>query len=117
MEPARIQLQEAVYALNDYIDKVELDPERLAQVDARMDAIHSTARKFRVTPEELPDEHATLKAKLRQLADASDVDGLRRQEEKAKAAYMEAAARLSATRQEAARRLASRCRKRCRNCR
>ena len=105
MEPARIQLQEAVYALNDYIDKVELDPERLAQVDARMDAIHSTARKFRVTPEELPDEHATLKAKLQQLADASDVEGLRRQEEKAKGAYMEAAAKLSVTRQEAAKRL------------
>jgi DNA repair protein RecN (Recombination protein N) len=105
MEPARIQLQEAVYALNDYIDKVELDPERLAQVDARMDAIHSTARKFRVTPEELPDEHATLKAKLQQLADASDVEGLRRQEEKAKGVYMEAAAKLSGTRQEAAKRL------------
>jgi DNA repair protein RecN (Recombination protein N) len=105
MEPARIQLQEAVYALNDYIDKVELDPERLSQVDARMDAIHSTARKFRVTPEELPDEHALLSAKLRQLADASDVEGLRRQEEKARGAYMEAAARLSATRQEAAKRL------------
>jgi DNA repair protein RecN (Recombination protein N) len=105
MEPARIQLQEAVYALNDYIDKVELDPARLAQVDARMDAIHGTARKFRVTPEELPEEHASLKTRLRQLADATDVDGLRRQEEKAKATYMEAAARLSATRQEAARRL------------
>jgi DNA repair protein RecN (Recombination protein N) len=105
MEPARIQLQEAVYALNDYIDKVELDPERLAQVDARMDALHSTARKFRVTPEELPEEHATLKARLRQLADATDVDGLRRQEEDAKAAYMEMARRLSATRQEAAKRL------------
>jgi DNA repair protein RecN (Recombination protein N) len=105
MEPARIQLQEAVYALNDYIDKVELDPARLAQVDARMEAIHGTARKFRVTPEELPDEHALLKAKLRQLADASDVDGLRRQEEQAKAAYMEAAAKLSATRHDAARRL------------
>ncbi|MFC5551452.1 DNA repair protein RecN [Massilia aerilata] len=105
MEPARIQLQEAVYALNDYIDKVELDPERLAQVDARMDAIHSTARKFRVTPEELPDEHATLKAKLRQLADATDVEGLRRQEEKAKAAYLEVAAALSATRRKAAQRL------------
>ncbi|MGB9110448.1 MAG: DNA repair protein RecN, partial [Telluria sp.] len=105
MEPARIQLQEAVYALNDYIDKVELDPARLAQVDARMDALHSTARKFRVTPEELPDEHATLKAKLRQLADASDVDGLRRQEVQAKAAYIEVAKALSATRVEAARRL------------
>jgi DNA repair protein RecN (Recombination protein N) len=105
MEPARIQLQEAVYALNDYIDKVELDPERLSQVDARMEAIHSTARKFRVTPEELPEEHATLKAKLQQLADASDVEGLRRQEEKAKAAYMEVAASLSATRHDAAKRL------------
>jgi DNA repair protein RecN (Recombination protein N) len=105
MEPARIQLQEAVYALNDYIDKVELDPARLAQVDARMDALHGTARKFLVTPEELPEEHAILKNKLRQLADASDVDGLRRQEEAAKAAYMEAARRLSAIRQEAARRL------------
>jgi len=107
MEPARIQLQEAVYALNDYIDKVELDPERLAQVDARMDAIHGTARKFRVTPEELPDEHATLKAKLRQLADASDVEGLRRQEDKAKSAYMDAAKKLSATRNAAAQRLSS----------
>jgi DNA repair protein RecN (Recombination protein N) len=105
MEPARIQLQEAVYALNDYIDKVELDPARLAQVDARMDAIHGTARKFRVTPEELPDEHALLSAKLRQLADATDVDGLRRQEEQAKAAYMEVAAALSATRHAAAQRL------------
>lgn len=103
MEPARIQLQEAVYALNDYIDKVELDPARLHQVDARMDAIHSTARKFRVTPEELPEEHAALAAQLRQLADASDIEGLRRQEQKAKDAYLAAAARLSATRAAAAR--------------
>lgn len=107
MEPARIQLQEAVYALNNYIDKVELDPERLSQVDARMEAIHSTARKFRVTPDELPDEHATLKAKLQQLADATDVEGLRRQEDKAKAVYMEAANKLSATRNGAAQRLSS----------
>ena len=107
MEPARIQLQEAVYALNNYVDKVELDPARLAQVDARMDAIHSTARKFRVTPEELPEEHATLKTKLKQLADASDVDGLRRQEDKAKGLYMDAAAKLSATRAAAAGRLSS----------
>lgn len=103
MEPARIQLQEAVYALNDYIDKVELDPARLHQVDARMDAIHSTARKFRVTPEQLPEEHAALAAQLRQLADASDIEGLRRQEQKAKDAYLAAAARLSATRAAAAR--------------
>jgi DNA repair protein RecN (Recombination protein N) len=101
-EPARIQLQEAVYALNNYLDKVELDPDRLHQVDARMEAIHSTARKFRITPDELPEEHAALTSKLQQLADASDIEGLRRQEEKARAAYMEAAGRLSRRRAQAA---------------
>jgi len=102
MEPARIQLQEAVYALNNYIDKVELDPDRLREVDARMEALHSAARKFRTTPEELHEEHASLKARLQQLADASDLDGLRKQEEKARAAYMNVARRLSKRRAAAA---------------
>jgi len=105
MEPARIQLQEAVYALNNYIDKVELDPDRLREVDARMDALHSAARKYRVTPEELPEEHATLAAKLRQLADATDIEGLKRQEEKAESAYRKVANRLSARRVSAAKSL------------
>jgi DNA repair protein RecN (Recombination protein N) len=102
MEPARIQLQEAVYALNDYIDKVELDPARLREVDARMEALHSAARKFRVAPEELHEEHAQLAAKLKQLADASDIDGLRQQEQMAKAEYMKVADKLSGTRAQAA---------------
>ena len=102
MEPARIQLQEAVYALNNYIDKVELDPDRLREVDARMEALHSAARKFRTTPEELHEEHAALKARLRQLADASDLEGLRKQEEKARAAYMDVARRMSKRRAAAA---------------
>lgn len=105
MEPARIQLQEAVYALNNYIDKVELDPDRLREVDARMDALHSAARKYRVTPEELPEEHAALAAKLRQLADATDIEGLKRQEEKAESAYRKVANRLSARRVVAAKAL------------
>lgn len=107
IESSRIQLQESVYALNTYLDRVELDPERLRQVDARMEALHSMARKFRVTPEELPEEHARLAEKLRQLADASDIDGLRKQEEKLKAAYMEVAHKLSATRAAAAKALSA----------
>ena len=102
MEPARIQLQEAVYALNDYLDKVDLDPERLRQVEARLEALHSTARKFRVTPDELAQEHANLAERLAQLADASDLEGLRKQEEKIEAQYRDAAARLSSTRAVAA---------------
>jgi DNA repair protein RecN (Recombination protein N) len=102
MEPALIQLQEAVSELNDYLDRVELDPARLRQVESRLEAIHTTARKFRVTPDELPEEHAALAEKLRQLADASDLEGLRRQEEQKKDAYLAAAAKLSAKRQAAA---------------
>ena len=102
MEPALIQLQEAVYALNNYLDKVDLDPARLRQVEARLDAIHSTARKFRVTPEDLPEEYASLSERLKQLADASDLDGLRKQEEKIAATYMASAKKLSKIRTAAA---------------
>ncbi|MED5593656.1 DNA repair protein RecN [Janthinobacterium sp. P210006] len=102
IESSRIQLQESVYALNNYLDRVELDPERLHQLDARMEAMHSTARKFRVTPEELPDEHAKLSEKLQHLADASDIEGLLRQEAKIEAEYRSVAERLSATRRAAA---------------
>ena len=60
LEPASIQLQEAVYSLNDYLGRVDLDPERLHEVDSRLDALHSTARKFRVMPDDLPQELASL---------------------------------------------------------
>ncbi|GGB94632.1 DNA repair protein RecN [Pseudoduganella buxea] len=105
IESARIQLQESVYALNTYLDRVELDPERLRQVDARMEALHSAARKFRVDADELPAEHARLAEQLARLADATDMDGLRKQEQKLKADYLEVAKLLSAQRATAARAL------------
>jgi len=105
LEPAQIQLQEAVYALNDYLSRVELDPGRLRKIEERMEAIHNTARKFRVTPDELPRELETLSAQLQQLADASDLDALRAQEEKLEAAYMALAQKLSQRRAAAAEQL------------
>jgi DNA repair protein RecN (Recombination protein N) len=107
IEPARIQLQESVYALNDYVDRVELDPDRLRQADARMEAIHSMARKYRVAPEELHDELARLANNLQQLEEASDSDAMLAQEEKAKAIYLAACATLSATRALAAGKLSA----------
>jgi DNA repair protein RecN (Recombination protein N) len=97
-------LQEAVYALNDYLDRVDLDPQRLQSVEARMEAIHSAARKFRVE-DQLPQEHEQLSARLAQMADASDIDGLRQQEQQLKSQYMTQAQQLSATRSTAARQL------------
>jgi DNA repair protein RecN (Recombination protein N) len=102
LEPARIQLQEAVSALNDYLSRVELDPARLRQVESRLEAIHSTARKFRTAPDDLPQAFESLSGQLQQLADASDLDALRAQEEKLKAGYMSAARKLSKARAKAA---------------
>ncbi|MEN9867481.1 MAG: hypothetical protein RL748_3071 [Pseudomonadota bacterium] len=102
LEPARIHLQEAVYALNDYLERVELDPERLQQVEARLDALHSMARKFRVEPEQLPAHYQALSGQLEQLVVASDLDGLRQQEQAAQAQYQQLAQGISKARQLAA---------------
>lgn len=105
LEPARIQLQEAVHALNDYLSRVELDPARLREVETRLENIHSMSRKFHVAPDDLPQTLETLSAQLRQLADASDLDALRAQEEKLKIAFMGAAQKLSKARGKAAKAL------------
>lgn len=102
LEPAQIQLQEAVYALNDYLGRVELDPARLQEVEERLEAIHSSARKFHVQPDELPEEYRKLSEQLKQLADASDLDALRAQEDKLQAAYLSQAQKLSKARAKAA---------------
>ncbi len=105
LEPAQIQLQEAVYALNDYLGRLELDPRRLQDVEARLGELHATARKFHVEPNALPDELASLSAQLRQLADASDLDALKAQEDKLKADYLALAQKLSKARAKAAKSL------------
>ncbi len=107
LEPARIQLQEAVYALNDYLGRIELDPERLRTVEARLEAIHSASRKFHVSPDDLPAEFQTLSERLAQLADASDLDALREQEAKLAEAYQSLARKLSQSRAKAAQSLSS----------
>ncbi len=105
-EPARIQLQEAVYALNDYLSRVELDPARLAQVETRLEALHSASRKFRVAPDDLAQEYAELNRQLLQILDVSDIDSLKQQVEKLRAEYLQKAQALSQARLGAAQALA-----------
>ena len=99
------QVQEAVYALRHYADRVELDPQRLAAVEARMEAIHGSARKFRLAPPELPDHLRRLQARLAELEIASNLEALVKQEQQARTSYFELAARLSAGRKKAAAKL------------
>ncbi len=100
------QVQEAAYALRRYADRVELDPQRLAAVEARMEAIHGCARKFRLAPEELPGHLLQLQLRLAELDMASDLEGLAKHEQQARSAYFDLAAKLSAGRKKAATKLA-----------
>ena len=53
LEPAAIQVQEAVYSLRHYQQKLDLDPQRLRAAEARMDAVHSACRKYRIEPDQI----------------------------------------------------------------
>ncbi|KVL17192.1 DNA repair protein RecN [Burkholderia sp. MSMB1826] len=105
LEPAEIQLQEAVYSLSHYAQRVDLDPERLAQVETRLDALHSTARKFRLPPDTLHEEHAARRAQLAALDAAADLGALEAAQAKAREAYLADAKRLSKARAQAAKAL------------
>ncbi|AOI91286.1 DNA repair protein RecN [Burkholderia pseudomultivorans] len=105
LEPAEIQLQEAVYSLSHYAQRLDLDPERLAQVERRVDALHSTARKFRLPPDTLHEEHAARRAQLAALDAAADLGALEAAQAKAWEAYLADAKRLSKARAQAAKAL------------
>ncbi|HDR8858292.1 DNA repair protein RecN [Burkholderia territorii] len=105
LEPAEIQLQEAVYSLSHYAQRLDLDPARLAQVETRLDALHSTARKFRLPPDTLHEEHAARRAQLAALDAAADLGALEAAQAKAWEAYLTDAKRLSKSRAQAAKAL------------
>ena len=100
------QIQEAVYALRHYADRVELDPQRLAAVETRMEAIHASARKLRLAPRDLPERLRQLRERLAELEIASDLEALAKQEQQARSGFFGLAAKLSAGRKKSAARLA-----------
>lgn len=106
IEGAQAQLQEAASVLRRYLDRAELDPARLASVEARVEALHAAARRFRVSPEALPDLDVRSRARLAELMAIADAQGLAAQVDAAAACYGELAATLSARRRTAAMRLA-----------
>ncbi|CAG9176843.1 DNA repair protein RecN [Cupriavidus pampae] len=102
LEPAQVQAEEAAHSLSRYVDRVELDPERLQAVEARMQAIHTTARKYRLPPEQLPDELLARRQQLDDLQAAQDINKIAARETAARGAYLTLAQHLSAARTRAA---------------
>ena len=105
LDSAMIQLEETDRFLNRYLQRAELDPARLAEVEGRIQAMHASARKHRVRPEELPDLLTQWQARMVELESAGNDGELARQEAAAKQVYTTLAEELSRGRQQAAQQL------------
>lgn len=100
------QIGDARHSLQSYLRRTELDPERLAELDARLSLWMQLARRYKRTPAELPQLFAGWKEELRQLDAVVDIDALRQQADAAHALYEQAARALSQQRAKAAPKLA-----------
>jgi DNA repair protein RecN (Recombination protein N) len=107
LEAAQIQVQEAVYSLRHYRQRLDLDPARLREAEQRLDAVHSAARKYRSTPERLPELLAQAEQRLEELGSGFGAQALEKKEREAREAYLGMARALTDKRQQAARELAT----------
>jgi len=72
LETALIQIEEASTELARALDRFELNPQRLQELDERLAEIHQLARKHRVTPTDIPDIHARLQQQLSEMSSADE---------------------------------------------
>ena len=107
LQSAQVQLEDAAHTLNGYLNRTELEPARLDQLEERLSAWMAIARRFRRPPAEVPALWAQWKDELRALDAAADIEGLQKQVDVAWQRYDEEARRVSAARRKAAPRLAN----------
>jgi len=103
LDNAMIQINEASSELHQYVDNLEIDPQRLSYLDERIGVIHNLARKHQVEPDELPTLFERIQKELDSIENA---DGHLEQLQKdiivTADAYKQAANKLSKSRIKAA---------------
>jgi DNA repair protein RecN (Recombination protein N) len=102
LRDARAQLQDAAHSLHAYLGRREPDPARLAELDDRLAAWVSLARRYRRAPAELPALLAGWREELRALDAAADLDALERTTLAAERAWRAEAEAVSRARHAAA---------------
>jgi DNA repair protein RecN (Recombination protein N) len=102
LQSAQAELGEAISTLRRYADRVDLDPARLAEVERRMEAVLTCARKYRVQAAELPGLLAGWRERLATLDAAADLGALAARVARAHAEYLDMARELSTARRRVA---------------
>ncbi|WGL16212.1 DNA repair protein RecN [Microbulbifer bruguierae] len=107
LDSARIQVDEAASTLSRHIDRFEMDPERLAEVEERLSAIYSVARKHRVQPDQLPELQLQWQQELEEIGAPDALDKMAADCDQLEQAYRTSAAKLTKLRNAAAKQLAT----------
>ena len=102
LESAQIQIDEAVHGLNRYLQKLDLDPARLSEVEERMQALHGAARKYRTEADDLPKLLLDTTERLEALTASQNIEALRERVKQEELAYLKQAKQLSQKRNKAA---------------
>jgi DNA repair protein RecN (Recombination protein N) len=102
-ETAGIHAGEAAQQLRRYLQRIEVDPARLSQLDGRIRAVVDCARKYRLEPASIPEALGERRRRLEELGGEESLEQLRALEAGREKAYRERAGALSRKRREAAR--------------
>jgi DNA repair protein RecN (Recombination protein N) len=113
IEPLRVRLNDALFAaedaaseLRDYADRIELDPQRLVEVEDRLDLLRRLKRKYGPELVDVIQHAGAIRTEIEELEGGDrDIDALRADEQERRAHLGTLAARLSEQRQSAAHRL------------
>ena len=104
---ALAQAEDAAHSLQAWLRRADLDPQGLADIDARMGLWVGLSRRYKRTPQELPALYHGWQQELVKLDAAVDLAALEAAEQKAKNAFMAEARKRSQARQKAAPKLAA----------
>lgn len=106
LEPAAIQISDAVHSINRYLQKLDLDPDRLAEVEERLQSYYRLSKKFHCSAQDLPSIWHDLQEKLLVLEASQNISALEHESQIAQELFNKHAKDLSKKRQKAAQELA-----------
>ena len=106
VDSASVELREAVSNLRHYLRTLDVDPARLSEIDREMADVQEIARKFRIEPKRIPDLLQQKRDRMSALGGGQSLDELIAAEQLAHATYMDAAKKLTKSRQLAAKKFA-----------
>ena len=102
IDSAQTEIDEAVHGVRHYLDRLDGDPARLADIEQRMAQIVSTAKKYREKPENLAVCLQQAQENWQRLEQDGDVDALRIQADTARQNWQKSAQQLTLARESAA---------------